>query len=277
MTGVAPHERLRRARAERGEDVEALSARTGLRPHHVRAIEEARFADLPPGIYGRAAIRTFAAAYALDSEEVLADCEPLLPRLEDPISALARSHGMVSAPTQSPAEPARAAIAATTLTWRPFGAASLDGAIAGALLLTVSAGTALLARVSLAALSSSGVSLFLVGLVLGSAYYVWLGGLGGTTFGEYAVGPAHRRRDPRPLTLRAIALRTIAAATADARAIHACGQWTGQRLRRGGGRSAPPPEPSPSPPRLPDREELLTWSMSRRASVPPPRLRPRRG
>lgn len=277
MTGIAPHERLRRARAERREDLVALSARTGLRPHQVRAIEEGRFGDLPPGIYGRAAIRTFAAAYSLDPDEVLADCEPLLPRFEDPISALARSRGVVPVPQPSPATATPSAVVPATVTWRPFGAASLDGAIAGALLISVSAGAALLARVSLAALSSSAVSLFLVGLVLGSAYYVWLGGLGGTTFGEYAVGPAIRRRDPRPLTLRAITLRTIAAATADARAIHGCGKWIGRQLRRGGGRSAPPPEPSPSPPPPPGREELLTWSMSRRATVPPPRLRPRRG
>jgi Helix-turn-helix domain len=277
MAPVAPHEQLMRARTARAETVEALSARTGLRIDHVRAIEAGRFGDLPPGIYGRAAVRSFAAAYGLDADAVLAGCEPLLQKLADPIGAMARLRGVGSShepaadapvPAASPGEPR----------WRPFAAASVDGSIAGALLSMTAGGAALLARVSIAALSRSAVSLFLVGLVLGIAYFVWLGGLGGTTFGEYAVGPEPRRRDPRPLTLRAIALRTLAAATADARAIHQAGVWVGRRLTpAGAAHNGPPPALSLSPPPPHGPEEVLTWSMSRRASVPPPPLRPRRG
>src|SRR5947207_12068148 len=100
MASADPHEQLRCARAQRGEDLAALSARTGLRVHHIRAIEEGRLGDLPRGIYGRAAIRSFAAAYALDADAVLADCEVLLPRVEDPIDALARVRGI--APSAGP-------------------------------------------------------------------------------------------------------------------------------------------------------------------------------
>jgi hypothetical protein len=275
MAPPGPHEQLRCARVQRGEDLASLSARTGLRVHHVRAIEEGRLGDLPPGIYGRAAIRSFAAAYALDADAVLADCEPLLRQLEDPIGALARMRGIAPADVSKGPPPAVIALAGPA--WRPFAAATVDGAVAGALLVTASGGAALLARVSVPALSSSAVALFLLGLMLGAASYVWLGGLGGTTFGEYAVGPEDRHRDPRPLTLRAIALRSLAAATADARAIYGLGVRVGRRLTPDGVRSAPPPAPSPSPPRSRDREEALTWSMNRRASVPPPPLRPRRG
>ena len=277
MTGVAPHERLRRARAERGEDLEALSARTGLRVHHVRAIEAGRFAELPPGIYARAAIRSLAVAYALDADGILADCEALLPRVDDPIEALARMRGVaVSAETGGAVTASAADSPSPAPGWRTFAAASVDGAIAGALLAVASAGAALLARVSLAALQASAGPLFLIGLLLGAGYYVWLGGLSGTTMGEFAVGPERRTRDPRPLTLRAIALRTVAAATADARGIRALGQWTGRRLTRAG-RSVQRRAPSPSPPPPPDRVEALTWSMTGRASVPPPPLRPPRG
>lgn len=277
MTNGAVHERLSRMREATGEDLVQLSRRTGIPVRQLRAIEEGRFADLPPGIYARNAIRAFAAAYALDADQVLADCEPLLPRLEDPIGALARMCAGARIP-----EPVGDTRDVTVTTgqprWRPLAAASVDGSIAGALLVVTSAGAATLSHVSVGSLGSSAVSLFLVGLVLGGAYYVWLGGLGGTTFGEYAVGPEPRCRDPRPLTLRAITLRTIAAATADARTIHALGHWIGRRFRPAGAAdSAPPPAPSLSPPPPHGREEVLTWSMSRRASVPPPPLHPRRG
>lgn len=272
MASVAPHEQLRCARTRRGESVATLSARTGLRVHHIRAIEDGRFGDLPPGIYGRAAIRSFAAACELDPDAVLADCSALLPQVEDPIDALARVRGIARV-AERPVPPN-----AFELRVRPFAAATVDGAVIAALLLAVSAASALLARVSIAALSSAAGSLFLVGLILGVGYYTWLGGLSGKTFGEYAVGSEPRQRDPRPLTLRAIALRTLAAATADARAIHLIGMWIGRRLTRSGvAGTAPPPALSPSPPLPPGRAEALTWSMSRRASVPPPPLHPRHG
>jgi hypothetical protein len=266
---VLPQEQLRLARAARGEGLEALSARTGLRVHHVRAIEEGRFADLPPGIYGRAAIRAFAAAYALDAEAVLAECELLLAPVEDPIGAMARLRGIAGT----------AGVAASTTTgrippsvapaWRPFAAVGIDAAVAGVLLGLVCGGAAVVARVPVSALRPASIALSVIGFLFGAADYVWLAGVAGVTLGEYAVGWTPRQRDPRPLTLHAIARRTRAAATADARAIRAAGAWVG-RLTRGAGRNAPPPAPSPSLPPPPDREEVLTWSMSRRASVPPP-------
>jgi len=272
MGAITPHERLRHARTLRGEDVAALTARTGLRAQHVRAIEEGRYADLPPGIYGRAAIRAFAAAYALDADAVLAECEPLLPRIEDPIDALARRRGCAHAP---------AVVVATNVQleagWRPLAAASIDGAVAGGVILAASAAAALLARVSLAALETSATPFFVVGVVLGAAYYVWLGGLRGTTLGERVIRWRPQPRDPRPLTLAAIARRALFAATADARAIYGFGQWAGRRFRPSAARSARPPAPLPSQPPPPGRAEALTWSVNRRASVPPPPLRPRRG
>jgi hypothetical protein len=271
MSAIAPDEQLRRARAARGEALDALSRRTGLRVHHLRAIEDGRFGDLPPGIYGRSAIRAYAAAYGLDADAVLTACEPLLPRVEDPIDALARMRGV---PVTSTAG-AMTAASPAALDWRPLGAASVDGAIAGAELIVIIVAAAMVARVSLVDLGNAAPSLFMLGVALAAGYYVWLGGLCGATVGERAVGPRPRDRDPRPLTLRAIALRARAAATADARAIHALGWWMGRRLTAA--RTAPPLEPAPSPPPPRGREEALTWSMSRRASVPPPPLHRLRG
>jgi hypothetical protein len=276
MESAASVELLRSSRARRGEDLAALSKRTGLRVQHIRAIEEGRFRDLPSGIYGRAAIRSFATAYGLDADAVIAACEGLLPQLRDPIDGLARIRGIT--PAAAPVAPE--ASSATTIphpAWRPFAAAAVDGVVAGLMLLGAAACAALFARVSIDALAASAISLFVLGLILEAAYYTWMGGLSGTTFGEYAVGPEPLRRDPRPLTLRAIALRAIAAATADVRAVYRAGVWVGRLTRDGSSRSAPPPALSPSPLPLRGREEALTWSANRRASVPPPPLRPRHG
>jgi uncharacterized RDD family membrane protein YckC len=278
MAFVPPHERLRSARVERGEEVAILASRSGLRVHHIRAIEEGRFADLPRGIYGRAAIRTFAAAYALDVDAVLADCEALLPPIDDPIAALARMRG-VTPTAHAVGEPAPATKTAPDRpAWRPFAAATVDGAVAAVLLVVACAGAALVVRMPISALGSSASALFVLGLVLAAAYYVCLGGLSGTTLGESAVGATHVVRDPRPLTLRAITLRTLAAATADVRAIHGVGIWTARVLTRpGAAHSVRPPAPSPLPPPPPGRAEALTWSTTGRASVPPPPLRRLRG
>jgi len=276
MASAGTQELLRCARENRGDDLSTLSARTGLRVHHIRAIEEGRFGDLPAGIYARAAVRSFAAAYGLDPDEVLAGCSALLPGVEDPIDALARARG-IAPPSQSAAPATSSAIVAEPRRLRSFAASTVDAGVVAALLLATSLAAALLARVSIGALSPSARSLFVVGLIFGTAYYVWMGGLNGTTFGEYAVRQDWLHRDPRPLTLHAIALRTLAAATADARAIVLIGRWTGRLTRTGAARTVPPPAPSPSLPPPPDRAEALTWSASRRASVPPPPLRPRHG
>jgi uncharacterized RDD family membrane protein YckC len=278
MALVAPHERLRSARIEHGEELSALASRTGLRVHHIQAIEEGRFTDLPRGIYGRAAIRTFAKAYALDADGMVAECETLLPQIDDPIAALSRMRGMTPAVhALSDSAPTKATAPGGSPAWRPFAAATLDGAVAALLLVVACAGAALVVRMPISALGSSASALFALGLVLAAAYYVCLGGLSGTTLGESAVGATHAARDPRPLTLRAIVLRTLAAATADARAIHGVGMWTARVLTRpGAARSVRPPAPSPLPPPPPGRVEALTWSTTGRACVPPPPLRPRR-
>jgi transcriptional regulator with XRE-family HTH domain len=277
MAGAPLHERLRRTRAQHGEDLASLSARTGLRVQHIRAIEDGRLRDLPPGIYGRAAIRSFAAAYGLDPEAVLADCRELLPQVEDPIDAMARARGVARTPEPASTAPAEA-MTVSDVRLRPFAAATLDGIVAGALFVCLTGGAALLIRAPIASLGSSTAALVLVGLIFDAGYYVWLGGLVGTTLGEFTLGPYLLPRDPRPLTLRAIARRTLWTATADVRAIYVIGIWIRRRLTPvRADRIAPQPAPSPSPPPPHDRAEVLTWSMNQRACVPPLPLRRQRG
>jgi transcriptional regulator with XRE-family HTH domain len=167
MAGVAPHERLERARAERGEDLETLSRRTGVRVHHLRAIEKGHFAELPPGIFARGAIRSFAAAYGLDADELLEDCDALLPGVDDPLVALRRVHGVRAVPAVDAAPRPAAAPR-----WRTLVPAALDALTAGVLLAVACAVAALVAGVPIAALRASAPSFAGVGLLAAAGYFI---------------------------------------------------------------------------------------------------------
>jgi Helix-turn-helix domain len=275
MDGGALRERLRRARTACGEELSALSRRTGIRLHHLRAIEDGRFGDLPPGIYARAAVRAFAAACGLDPDVALAECEAELPRIADPIDALKRKCGLQPRPTAT----ASAVIAEDRLehAWHAVAAAAIDTAVVGALFATIVVSAAIVGRVPVSELSAAPTPLALVGFVLGGGYFLWFGGLCGRTLGGlvmHAPPPPHE-----PLTLRTIAERAWSAATADARTIARVAvrlrQASARRAARS--RSAPPPEPLLWPLRLRGRAPVL-WSPERPPVVaPPPTPHPRRG
>jgi hypothetical protein len=91
------HERLRQARVSRGECLQTLAQRIGVRVSVLRSIEAGRYDELPPGIYGRAAMRAFAEALGFDGQAVIRECDAHLPPVEDPIAGLARVRGIRSA------------------------------------------------------------------------------------------------------------------------------------------------------------------------------------
>jgi transcriptional regulator with XRE-family HTH domain len=91
------HERLRQARMSRGDGLETLAQRIGVRASVLRSIEAGRYDELPPGIYGRAAIRAFAEALGFDGQAVIRECDDRLPPVEDPIAGLARIRGIRTA------------------------------------------------------------------------------------------------------------------------------------------------------------------------------------
>lgn len=233
MGDIAVHERLRQVRQSRGEDLSVLARRIGVRKEHLQAIEDGRFGDLPPGIYGRAAVRSFAVACGFDPVEILAACEPLLPGIEEPISAIGRLRGVRQPRADSPPEPFRSIpVAVDPLDWRPLAAAALDALVVVTLLLVVviCAATALL--VPITALGASALSLTVMGIILAGAYFMWFGGLGGATIGERVVGIAPEA-DSHPqalLTLRAIASRAVRSATEDVRCIQRLGSLLGTLL-----------------------------------------------
>jgi transcriptional regulator with XRE-family HTH domain len=256
MSDLTVSQRLSQARRARREDLAALARRIGVRLEHLRAIEQGRLADLPPGIYGRAAIRAFAMACGFDPAETLAECESELTPVEEPISALGRLRG-VRQPPPRPRAVATPSPAATTQNgsgsasgdwlfpnWRLPAAAALDACVVAGLLLVVVICAITAMMVSVSVLDHSGPAFGLMGVLLGSAYFVWFGGLGGRTMGDQVLGVEPRNMEHGSLTLRAIGARALLAATEDARFIRGLGVWAGITVRqRFSVRSAPQPGP----------------------------------
>ena len=87
------YERLRLAREEKGWTIEELSRRAGIRPRTIELIDRGEFGELPPGLYGRASIRSYATAVGLDAAEMVESVRPLLLSEGDPLGALARRCG----------------------------------------------------------------------------------------------------------------------------------------------------------------------------------------
>ena len=246
----------------------ALAKRIGVREEYLRAIEDGRLADLPPGIYGRFAIRAFARACGFDPAEILAECESLLTPVEEPIAALGRLRGVRqpkrTAPMHSAGTSARAIASAPETSspgqgfpdWRLLAAAAVDAGLVITLLLLLIVCTVAVMTVPVAALDGSGPAFALMGVLLGIAYFGCFGGLGGRTAGERLLRIEPEITECGSLTLRAIAARALRSATDDAWFIRRLGAWMGAlhptAPQQVSARNAPRPAPLPWPPRPPD-------------------------
>src|SRR6185503_4093515 len=178
------NERLRRARTSRGEELAELAARTGLRESVLRAIEDGRFDLLPPGIYARAAIRSYSSAVGLDPGEILDECATELPAVAEPIRAIGRLRGIRTVPEQPIATTGSVEVAAADKPdWRLAAAAAVDALVVGAMLLAVIALARVATAAPLATIGASGAfSLAVMGSILASSYFAWFA-VSGTTAG----------------------------------------------------------------------------------------------
>src|SRR5688500_8519841 len=79
---------LHRARVASGLSIEDLLSRTALSRGVIQKIDEGRFAELPPGLYARSYVKTFAAEVGVEPDEALANLEPLLPGAPKPLPAM---------------------------------------------------------------------------------------------------------------------------------------------------------------------------------------------
>jgi transcriptional regulator with XRE-family HTH domain len=245
----AVSERLAALRAARGQSLDSLAREIGVRRENLEAIEEGRFSDLPTGIYGRAALKSFAAACGLDPLELLASCEPFLRPAEEPIEGLARLRGLAR-----PKRPARAESPTRTVdpiecpAWRPLAAAAVDALVIAGFLLVVVFGAALSLVVPISALDRSAGWFALVGIVLGLGYFAWFAGLVGTTLGDRAVGTSPGSSEVPTVTLRDVRIRTLRSATEDVRSIQRLGIAFGALTTfRSAAQSTAPLSTRPSP------------------------------
>jgi hypothetical protein len=226
---MEPHDRLKHARISHGETLESAAQRSGVAERLLRVIEDGRFELLPPGIYGRSAIRAYATACGLDAVEILAACDPLLPAFDDPISAMGRLRGVRSPkPTDTSSSEPLVVADAPCPDWRLLAAALLDAGFLGVILTVVIASAMVMARAPAAALAGSAAAFGVVGVLLGGSYFVWLGGLAGTTVGQRAVGLVSCSQERGSANLRTIASRAMRAATEDLRFIRDLGLWVGR-------------------------------------------------
>lgn len=237
MSAESVSQRLKDARRARREDLPTLAKRIGVREENLRAIEQGRFADLPAGIYGRAAVRSFAAAFGFDPGEVLAACESQLTPVAEPIHAMGKLHGVrqpaaPAAPAHAPASSPAAGLPYIFPDWRPLAAAAVDACVVGILLLGVVVCAITAMMVPLSALDRSGPMFGLMGVVLGAGYFVWFGGVGGQTLGEQVCRVQARKPEQTLMTLRAIAAGALLAATEDLRFIQGLGAWAGRTARQ---------------------------------------------
>lgn len=224
---MEPHDRLKQARMARREALASVARRTGVAERLLRAIEEGRFERLPPGIYGRAAIRSYAAAFGLDAAEILAACDPLLPAVDDQISAMGRLRGVRSPKSAEFSVEPQAIPDDRRPDWRRLVASALDAGVIGAMLVAVIGSASIMAGAPPAALGGSAAAFGLMGVLLGSSYFLWLGGLAGTTVGKRWVGLGPCSQEPS-LNLGAIATRAVRSATNDLRFIRDLGVWFGR-------------------------------------------------
>jgi uncharacterized RDD family membrane protein YckC len=234
MTPEIVSQQLKSARTAREQDLAAFARRIGVPAHHLCAIEEGRFADLPPGIYGRSTVKSYASACGLDPAETLATVEPWLKAVDDPIFGLARLKGLHVAMPAAADVPVIGVI--TTVepdagggNWRPLCAALIDALIVTALLLVVVAAAVTALLVPVSALDHSSPAFGFMGVLIALGYYLCFGGVGGATVGERVMHVTHAPCQ-RTLTLQAVAARALQSASEDVRCLCSLGARVGRWL-----------------------------------------------
>lgn len=232
MAGSTVYERLRQSRISRGDNLPSIAQRSGVRESLLLAIEEGRFSDLPRGIYGRSAIRSFANALGLDATQVLAECEQFLVPTDDPIEALARLRGCRSALKPAAPETAAATPPApwneSAAIWKPLTAAAIDSLIIMGLLLFLVAATMTFCAAPLSAFRGAAAAFGIMGILLAAGYFLWFAGMACSTVGERAMGISAVPMPPASHDLNSVLARTWRAVLRDVSSIRALGDTLGR-------------------------------------------------
>jgi transcriptional regulator with XRE-family HTH domain len=205
------HERLRLARERRGLSLATIARRSGVREQSLELIERDRFEELPTGLYGRSAVRSYATAVGIPADEALAEVVDRLRSLEDPLDGLARVRGLTRQPERTIRNilhvPGREVTLSSSS--RAHVANMLDGIVLlglDSLLLVLTAMVAgVRATEVLRVAAPSMIALF---ALIGALYFVLLGGLARATIGSRV---AHTSVDPAMVegVVRMLRLRRV--------------------------------------------------------------------
>jgi hypothetical protein len=180
------HERLRLAREKRGISLATIARQWGVREQNLVLIEQNAFEELPTGLYGRTAVRSYASAVGLSPDDALAEVSSRLRAPEDPLDGLARVRGLQRQQAGRASE-MTSTIARWTmdLSWRPQAAAVLDGAVLIALDAILLMLTAKVAGAHPAdVLRVAAPWMLVIFALIAAFYFVLLGGIGRATLGS---------------------------------------------------------------------------------------------
>jgi transcriptional regulator with XRE-family HTH domain len=186
------HERLKSARLRRGLSLAAIARKWGVREQNLKLIEDNAFEQLPTGLYGRNAVRSYASAVGMPADEALAEVADRLPTPEDPLDGLARVRGLSRRPHSdrsrawAPPPAVLGRMAELGDAWRPQAALVLDALVLLTFDVALLQLTALVAGVQaseiLRVAAPSMIALFALIAVL---YLVLLGGIARATLGSW--------------------------------------------------------------------------------------------
>ena len=180
------HVRLKQARERRGLSLATIARESGVREINLELIERNRFEELPTGLYGRSAVRAYAAAVGMPADEAVGEVLDRLREPEDPIDGLARVRGIERSRPRRAVEvaPSVSNPVQLPMSWRAPVAALIDSALliaidAVLLLLTAAVARERPGQILAEALPAMLVVFVLIALV----YFVLLGGIRRATIG----------------------------------------------------------------------------------------------
>ena len=205
------HIRLRLARERRGLSLATIARQWGVREYNLELIEKDRFEDLPTGLYGRTAVRSYAVAVGVPADEALAEVSDRLRTLEDPLDGLARVRGLTRQPERTIKDILHVQGREMTLspTARAHVANVLDALVLLGLDFLLLELTALVAGVrATEVLRVAAPSMIALFVLIAALYFVMLGGLARATIGSRF---AHTSVDPAMVdgVVRMLRLRRV--------------------------------------------------------------------
>ncbi len=205
------HIRLRLARERRGLSLATIARQWGVREYNLELIESNRFEDLPTGLYGRTAVRSYATAVGVPADEALAEVCDRLRTPEDPLDGLARVRGLTRQPERTIKDILHVQGREMTLstTARAHVANVLDALVLLGLDFLLLELTAVVAGVrATEVLRVAAPSMIALFVLIAALYFVLLGGLAratiGSRFAHTAVDPAMVDGVVRMLRLRRV-------------------------------------------------------------------------